>query len=123
MRPFYFLLLPLLACLPLAAGAQPRESIEGVHYQALASAVPTEVAEDRIEVRETFWYGCQECSTFEPIMTKWRDGVTGDLQFVRMPAVWNDLMALHAQLYYTGKAVGAEDRIHQAAFHALQQQQ
>jgi thiol:disulfide interchange protein DsbA len=121
-------LLPLLSCFalsafPLTALAQPRETVEGVHYQALPKEVPTENAVDKIEVREVFWYGCQECSTLEPMMTDWRDGVTGDLVFARMPAVWNDLMALHARIYYTGRALDAEDRINQAAFRAVQEQQ
>jgi thiol:disulfide interchange protein DsbA len=86
--------------------------------------VPTDNgAADKIEVREVFWYGCQECSTLEPIMTDWRDFVTGDLVFVRMPAVWNDLMALHARIYYTGRELKAEDRINKAAFRAFHEQQ
>jgi thiol:disulfide interchange protein DsbA len=113
-----FILL-LLASLALTANAQPRESVEGVHYQKIARPVPTETDADHIELRDVFWYGCPECSTLEPMMTDWRDGTTGDLVFVRMPAVWNDLMALHARIYYTGKALEAEDRIHQAAFQAI----
>jgi protein dithiol oxidoreductase (disulfide-forming) len=117
---FLFLLLP--GCFTLTATAQPRETVEGIHYQALAKTVPTDSATDKIEVREIFWYGCQECSTLEPLMTQWRNGVTGDLVFARMPAIWNDLMALHAKIYYTGRALKIEDRINQAAFRALQEQ-
>ena len=109
----------LLAPLSLPIIAQPRESIEGVHYQSLPKPVPTITDEDHIEVRDIFWYGCPECATLEPMMSDWRDGTTGDLVFVRMPAIWNDLMALHARIYYTGKAMGIEDRIHQAAFRAI----
>jgi thiol:disulfide interchange protein DsbA len=43
--------------------------------------------------------------------------------FARMPAVWNDLMALHARIFYAGRALKIEDRINQAAFRAIQQQQ
>jgi thiol:disulfide interchange protein DsbA len=113
------LALLLLACCSLTANAQPRESIEGIHYQTLARPVPTETDADHIELRDIFWYGCPECATLEPMMTDWRDGTTGDLVFARMPAIWNDLMALHARIYYTGKVLEAEDRIHQAAFHAI----
>lgn len=118
-KPAIFL---LLTCFAFAANAQPRESIEGVHYQALATPVPTVTDEDHIEVRDIFWYGCPECSTLEPLMTEWRGGVTGDLVFVRMPAIWNDLMALHARIFFTGRAVNAEDRIHKAAFRAIHEQ-
>ncbi|MES2625987.1 MAG: thiol:disulfide interchange protein DsbA/DsbL [Pseudomonadota bacterium] len=112
----------LLCSLAFTANAQPRESTEGVHYQPLPTPVPTTTDEDHIEVRDIFWYGCPQCSTLEPLMTEWRDGVTGDLVFVRMPAVWNDLMALHAKIFFTGRTLGNEDGIHQAAFKAVQEQ-
>ena len=108
-----------MACFALAATAQPRESIEGVHYQALPAPVPTDTEEDVIEVRDIFWYGCPECSTLAPMMTEYRDGVRGDVKMVRMPAVWNDIMATHARIYYTAIKVSAEDRIHEAAFSAI----
>ncbi|MEY3660730.1 MAG: thiol:disulfide interchange protein DsbA/DsbL [Pseudohongiellaceae bacterium] len=114
------LLLSLVAACTLA---QPRESVEGVHYQPLPQPVPTEAAADKIEVRELFWYGCPECATLEPLLTQWRNGVTGDLVFVRMPVVWNDLMALHARLFYTARALEAEDRLSQAAYRAVGEQQ
>ncbi|MGP1609872.1 MAG: thiol:disulfide interchange protein DsbA/DsbL [Burkholderiales bacterium] len=117
------LLFLLLSCCALGLNAQPRASVEGVHYFALPMPVPTENAEDKIEVREIFWYGCQECSTLEPMMTQWRNGVAGDRVFARMPAVWNELMSLHARIYYTGKELKLEDRIHQAAFRAIHEQQ
>lgn len=124
MRLLSRFVLLLLACTSLTAFAQPREAIEGVHYFALPKLVPTDNgAADKIEVREVFWYGCQECSTFEPMMTDWRDYVTGDLVFVRMPAVWNDLMALHARIYYTGKELDIEDRINHGAFRAIHEEQ
>lgn len=121
LRPFVLLLTCVFA---LSASAQPRESVEGVHYHSIANPVPTDSgAADKIEVREMFWYGCQECSTLEPIMTQWRDGTTGDLEFVRMPAIWNDLMAMHARIFFTGRALMIEDRIHEAAFRAIHEQQ
>lgn len=112
-------------CLTILAGvvgmlsAQPRDSVEGIHYQALPAPVPTETEEDVIEVRELFWYGCPECFTLEPLMTDYRDGVRGDVAMRRMPAVWNDIMALHAKIYYTAVATGVEDTLHRAAFTAL----
>jgi thiol:disulfide interchange protein DsbA len=108
-----------LACFSLAVTAQPRESIEGVHYQTLPAPVPTDTEEDVIEVRDVFWYGCPECSTLAPMMTEYRDGVRGDVKMVRMPAVSNDIMATHARIYYTAIKVDAEDRIHAAAFSAI----
>lgn len=112
----------LLASFSLGTTAQPRESIEGIHYQALPTPVPTETSEDVIEVREMFWYGCPECFTLEPMTTAYRDGVRGDVKMLRTPAIWNDLMAMHARIYYTGQLLKQEDRIHQAAFHAIHEE-
>lgn len=124
MQPIARFLVLFLACFTLTATAQPREAVEGQHFFPLAKLVPTEAGEDKIEVRELFWYGCYECSTLEPILTQWRDnGVRGDLVFVRQPAVWNDLMALHARIFYTGRELKIEDKINQAAFRAIQEQQ
>ena len=123
MQPIARSLVLLLTCFTLTANAQPRETVEGVHYFPLAKQVPTEAGEDKIEVRELFWYGCHECSTLEPMLTQWRNAVTGDLVFVRMPAVWNDLMALHARIFFTGRELKIEDKINQAAFRAVQEQQ
>lgn len=117
------LLFLLLSCCALTVNAQPRESVEGVHYFPLSKPVPTESGEDKIEVREIFWYGCQECSTLEPMMSSWRDAVAGDRTFTRMPAVWNELMGLHARIYYTGKELNFEDRINRGAFRAIHEQQ
>ena len=79
------LLFLMLAFLAAIANAQPRDSVEGIHYQALPKPVPTETPEDVIEVREVFWYGCPECATLEPITTNYRDGVRGDVKMIRMP--------------------------------------
>jgi thiol:disulfide interchange protein DsbA len=117
-------LLSLTSAYAPTAAAQPREAIEGVHYQPLTKSVPTEAGEDKIEVRELFWYGCHECATLEPLLTQWRDnGVRGDLVFVRMPAIWNDLMAMHARIFFTGRELKIEDQINQAAFRAIHEEQ
>lgn len=116
----FFILLVALGS--LTVNAQPRDSVEGIHYVALPALVPTETNEDVIEVREIFWYGCPECFSLEPITTDYRNGVRGDVKMLRMPAIWNDIMALHARIYFTAIAVGAEDRIHQAAFSAIHEQ-
>ena len=115
------LLVTLLVTPPLTGFAQPRESIEGRHYQALASALPTETGADRIEVRELFWYGCPECAAVSPMMSDWRDGVTGDLIFIRTPVIWNQVMALHARIFYTARELGIEDTVHHAAFESIRE--
>ena len=122
MRIVFQALILLLTCLSLTVTGQPRDSVEGIHYQPLGRPVPTETPEDVIEVRELFWYGCAECFTLEPISTDYRDGVRGDVRMLRTPVVWNEIMEMHARIYYTALVLDAEDQIHQAAFHALHEE-
>ena len=108
----------------LASGmtlAQPREMEAGAHYALIEPSVATQAAEDVIEILDVFWYGCPVCAEFAPMMTYYGQQIRGDLTLRRMPAVWNTLMATHAQVYYTGQALELGDRAHQAAFRYLQE--
>lgn len=101
--------------------AQPREMEAGSHYAVIEPPLATQAAEDVIEILDVFWYGCPVCAEFAPMMTYYGQQIRGDLTLRRMPAVWNDLMATHAQVYYTGQALELGDRAHQAAFRYLQE--
>lgn len=115
-------LLAVLTFLPAAyATAQPVDYNAGVHYQELSVPVPT-VDPDRIEVREIFWYGCPQCFTFQPMMLDWEREASGDIAFLRVPAVWNKVMETHARIFYTAGSLGVSRAIHQAAFDAIHQE-
>ena len=77
---------------------------EGTHYARLIPAQPTVGGADKIEVAEVFWYGCNHCYDFEAFINRWKENMPTNVRFVRIPAVWNPLVRLHAQLYYTGSA-------------------
>ncbi len=74
---------------------------EGQHYQRLVPTQPTTGGADKIEVAEFFWYGCPHCYDLEPIINRWAADIPPGVRFVKIPAMWNDLVRLHAQLYYT----------------------
>jgi thiol:disulfide interchange protein DsbA len=100
---------PLLAGLMLLAGpfAFAAEPVEGVNYKLLKPAVPTNVAPGKVEVVEVFWYACGHCYALEPKIEAWeRKGKPANVQVVRMPAVWNDLLKTHARLFYTIEVLG-----------------
>ncbi len=79
---------------------------EGEHYMRLVPAQPTLGGADKIEVAEIFWYGCPHCYTFEPALNNWvENGKPADVRFVRIPAMWNGLLVLHAQLFYTEESL------------------
>jgi thiol:disulfide interchange protein DsbA len=75
---------------------------EGEHYTRLVPTQPTVGGADKIEVAEFFWYGCPHCYTFEPTINGWAENrKPANVRFVRIPAMWNGLLVLHARLYFT----------------------
>ncbi len=68
---------------------------------------------------ELFWYGCSHCYTFEPVVEKWADKLSDDVDFWRSPAMWNDVMVVHARAFYAAKTLGILDKVHMPLFKAL----
>lgn len=91
---------------------------EGVHYQRLPQEVPV-ATPGKLEVAEVFWYGCIHCYNFEPVIQGWKKNMPADVEFVAVPAVWNDRLALHAKAYYTAKLLGVLDKVHMPIFNAM----
>jgi thiol:disulfide interchange protein DsbA len=107
----YFLAACALA--PLAAAAQPKFA-----YSEIKPALQVE-AEGKIEVLEFFWYGCIHCYNLEPLVEKWEKTLPKDVQFRRVPAVFNDRWALDAAIFYTFEALGVLDKLHRPFFDAI----
>src|SRR5690606_35015667 len=70
-------------------------------------------------VAEIFWYGCPHCFEFEPYIERWETSKPAYVSFVRIPAVWNPEVRLHARAFYTAAALGKLDEMHSAFFEAL----
>lgn len=113
-------ILATLLLLPLAFAlqAQPSRYTEGTHYQELSSPVRTNNPE-KIEVIEVFWYGCGHCYRFQPLIEDWQANMADDIDFVRFPAMWNNLMKVHAQAFYTARSLGVVDQVHDEIFDAM----
>jgi len=90
--------------------------IEGEQYQELATAIPTSVAKDKVEVFEFFWYGCPHCGHFEPALHAWQKAAPDDVVLTQSPAMWNKAMALHAKLFYTVQVLGLSDTMNEQIF-------
>ena len=104
-RPLVAGLVALAAQVSLAAGP-----VEGTNYTVLRPAVPTNVAPGKVEVVEVFWYACGHCYLLEPKLEAWdKKGRPAYVQLTRMPAVWNDVLKLHARLFYTIEVLGRQD--------------
>jgi thiol:disulfide interchange protein DsbA len=84
----------------------------GVHYARLSPTQPTSSGPDKVEVAEVFWYGCPHCFSFDPYLERWQPAAAEYVSFVRVPAVWNDLLQLHARAFYTAEALGKGGEMH-----------
>jgi thiol:disulfide interchange protein DsbA len=93
---------------------------EGTNYKKVVPAQPTNVAPGKIEVVEFFWYGCGHCFALDPAIEAWRGkGKPPYVEFVRVPAMWNDTLRMHARLFYTAEALGKLDELHSTIFREI----
>ena len=100
---------PLVAGLMVLAAqsALSVDLVEGVTYKTLKPAVPTNVAPGKVEVVEVFWYACGHCYLLEPKLEAWeKKGKPANVELIRMPAVWNEVLKTHARLFYTIEILG-----------------
>lgn len=91
----------VLAVAETTAAQREWQFKEGEHYARMVPTQPTVGGSDKIEVSEFFWYGCPHCYDLEPYINEWAENKGPNVRFVRIPATWNALVRLHAQLYYT----------------------
>jgi thiol:disulfide interchange protein DsbA len=98
---------------PLAALAQARGD-----YVVLNPPLQVETG-GKIEVLELFWYGCIHCYNLESALDSWLKKLPADVQFRRMPAIFNQQMAHDASIYYAFEALGVLDKLHRPFFDAI----
>ena len=91
----------------------------GVHYLRLSPTQPTSSNPDQVEVCEVFWYGCPHCNALDPLIEQWRQSKPDYVNFVRVPAVWNPTLQLHARAFYTAEALGKGEEMHAAFFREI----
>ena len=93
---------------------------EGANYRKVVPAQPTNVAPGKVEVLEFFWYGCGHCFKLDPAIESWRGkGKPQYVEFVRVPAMWNDTLRMHARLFYTAEALGKLEALHSTIFREI----
>ncbi len=107
-----------IATLPLVAAVHAQGPQEGREYARIRNPVPVETGK-KIEVIEFFSYGCPHCGEFEPILDAWLKTVPPDVQFRRVPVMFQDRWVPLAKIYYTLDALGEEARLSPEVFTAI----
>jgi thiol:disulfide interchange protein DsbA len=70
-------------------------------------------------VVELFWYGCIHCYNLEPALEIWLKKLPRDVEFRRVPAVFNRQMELDAAIFYSFEALGVLPKVHKPFFDAI----
>ncbi len=101
------------ALAPILADAQQAKP-----FLELNPPIPTERS-GKVEVVEFFWYECPHCYSLEPLVEGWLKKLPKDVEFRRVPAMFNQQWALAGRVYYTLEAIGELDRLHRPLFDAI----
>ena len=89
---------------------------EGRHYE-LIEPLPTRNPE-KIEVIEFFWFGCGHCFSLEQLIKDWNSEVSSEVDFFRLPVVWNAQTKTHAKLFFATETLRVPEAI-QGIFSAI----
>ncbi len=113
MKRFVAFVFAALLLTPAFALAQGKPA-----YTEIKPPLPVD-NDGRIQVLEFFWYGCIHCYNLEPTVEKWEKTLPKDVEFRRVPAIFNDRWALDAQIFYAFEALGLLDKLHRPFFDAI----
>lgn len=106
------LLTGLFALLLTTLGAQAEPWVE------LAQPQPTRDPA-KVEVIEFFWYGCPHCYDAEPHIAAWRKKQPASVEFIRVPAIFNQRWAVLGRAYYAMQQLKLGEDVHKALFEAI----
>jgi thiol:disulfide interchange protein DsbA len=99
-----------------AAGAA--EPVEGKDYVKLQKPQPVESGK-KVEVIEFFSYGCPHCADLEPTLDPWLAKLPADVEFRRVPVIFQPRWEPLAKIYYTLDAMGVEAKLSPEVFKAI----
>jgi protein dithiol oxidoreductase (disulfide-forming) len=92
---------------------------DGKDFRSLEKRLPVEAPAGKIEVIEFFWYGCIHCYNLEPQIETWLKKLPKDVEFRRVPAVFNERWGLDASIFYSMEAMGLLEKLHRPLFDAI----
>ncbi|MCC7326994.1 MAG: thiol:disulfide interchange protein DsbA/DsbL [Burkholderiales bacterium] len=103
-----------------APAANAQNMVEGQNYVRLRNPQPVETGKN-IEVIEFFSYGCPHCGELEPVLQGWLKSKPADVQFRRIPVMFQPKWENLAKAYYALEAMGEESKLSPEIFLALHQ--
>src|SRR5205814_843410 len=75
-----------------------------------------------VEVIKFFSYGCPHCADLEPFVEDWLKTLPPDVQFRRVPVLFQPRWVSLARVYYTLEALGVDTKLTPEVFSAVHKQ-
>ena len=111
----------LISSLVLSSQSLAAEPQAGKEFKMISPALAS--PRDKIEVIEFFSYGCNHCSDFHPLISKWAEKLPKDVSFRRVPVSFNrPEWARLSKIYYALEATGDLAKLDAAVFIAIHEQ-
>ncbi len=111
----------IAAGLGLCFSAAAAQLTLGKDYSQIRPPQPTESGA-KIEVLEFFFYGCPHCNNLVPPLESWLKHKPADVEFRRVPAIFQDSWVPLAKAFYTLDAMGLTEKLHLELFNAIHKQ-
>ncbi|MCR9261611.1 MAG: thiol:disulfide interchange protein DsbA/DsbL [Pseudomonadaceae bacterium] len=108
----------VLVSLSFGTSVHAAEFVEGTHYEVLPVSVETR-DDSKVEVVEVFSYACVHCFNFDPMIESWKSRQDENVDFYRVPAVFNADWELLAQSFYAAESLGVTDQVHMPMFEGI----
>lgn len=105
----------------LGAYAASAQLVAGKDYRLINPPQLTDSG-SKVEVLEFFWYGCPHCNSLQQPLEAWLKKKPADVEFRRVPAIFQDSWMPLTKAYYAIEAMGLVEKLHQDVFAAIHQQ-
>lgn len=126
LRRFFKFLLVITLLMPITVLADQTTFELGKDYELVpgseTAANTNPSSDNKIQVVEFFSYGCPWCFRLEPALEKWLANKPSNVNFERIPVVFNSGWPLLAKAYYTAVALNKEPQLTMLIFKALHEQ-
>lgn len=114
-----FTSLALLFAATSQAQDRPAALVEGRDYAPISNGIPFANAKGKVEIAEVFGYWCHHCNNFQPLVDKWKLGLSKDVDFVYVPAAF-DPEDPFSKAYFAARQLKLPlDKVHHDLFRAI----
>lgn len=93
--------------------------VAGTDYIEIPNGQPFQPVAGKVEVAEIFGYVCPACAAFQPLVSPWKAGLPGDVNFIYVPAMFGGTWDNYGRAFYAAQTLGLEAKTHEALYDAI----